>query len=82
MQRVDAPPKVCPTCRKANRVTEKREGSNLVEVRIVGSRWHSYKLIDTAPACGCGDCGHVVYLKKLNPFVCFYVDDAGQSEAA
>lgn len=26
--------------------------------------WHHYKLIPSAPAAGCGSCGHVVYITE------------------
>lgn len=81
MNRVAAPPRLCPTCNKPNRLTDTGQQGN-TSVRLVGSRWHNYKLIDCGPAAGCGNCGHVVYLTKSPMLTCFYVDDHGTTEAA
>ena len=59
VKRVDLPPEDCPTCGNRN-------GKH-------GARWTAYVLIDDAPACGCGNCGHVVYLTKKPVAPVFYV---------
>ena len=62
--RAEHPPEDCPKCGKRN--------------QKYGARWTAYNLIPGAPAAGCGNCGHVVYLKKATPFPIYYVDGDGR----
>ncbi len=45
-ERVDKLPSPCPGCGRKN----------------VDEQWVHYRLIPGAPAAGCGNCGHVIYV--------------------
>jgi hypothetical protein len=59
MERVDTPPAACPVCKWEN---QSFVGDGVFP-RAGRQRWHNYHMVDVAPYCGCGNCGHVVYLK-------------------
>jgi hypothetical protein len=54
VERLQALPKDCPNCKRVNADSE---GG-------ISSGWHPYIHIPDAPAAGCGNCGHVIYLTK------------------
>jgi hypothetical protein len=64
-ERVKAPPVLCPRCQWIPR------GSR-------ATRWQSYRVIDEAPAAGCGNCGYIVLLTE--PYHMIAVSEK-QSEA-
>ena len=65
MERVEKVPHKCPKCRMDFPLGK-------------GTRWTTYRLIEQAPAAGCGACGHVEYLESRPPFPQFYMTPEGE----
>jgi hypothetical protein len=60
IERVAQVPEHCPTCNRKN-ADHGIAGSGLSAA--IGTGWHPYIHIPEAPAVGCGNCGHVVYVE-------------------
>ena len=44
----------------------------------IGKDWYSYRITPDTPRCGCGNCGHVVFLTEKIPYASFTVSEDGR----